>query len=94
MLCGLGHIPCLLAALLFHPVKKITGAHTHMVLVGKIPANREGREPEENLGAGAYRAMQEAVQPCSLLRGAGSQVLGPLPPEKPPIRPLGPSRGW
>lgn len=92
MLCGLGHIPCLLAALLFHPVKKITGAPTGSWW-GKYLRTGRGREPEENLGAGAYRAMQEPVQPCSLLRGAGRQVLGPLPPEKPPQRPLGPLQG-
>lgn len=40
MLCGLGQIPRLLAALLFHPVKKVTGAPTHVVLVGKTPCEQ------------------------------------------------------
>lgn len=84
MLCGLGQIPRLLAALLFHPVKMITGAPTHMVLVGKTPHRQKGTEgPEENLGAGAYRLTQVPIQPCSpeaQLTSERSRKASPGPP--------------
>lgn len=84
MLCGLGQIPRLLAALLFHPVKMITGAPTHTVLVGKTPHRQKGTEgPEENLGAGAYRLTQVPIQPCSpeaQLTSERSRKASPGPP--------------
>ena len=62
----------------------ITGAPTHMVLVGKTPHRQKGTEgPEENLGAGAYRLTQVPIQPCSpeaQLTSERSRKASPGPP--------------